>query len=163
MRTITLPTKWSAYNWLSDEWVAEESTHLRFSGQDGATYVFLVGAREEIEAVLNSDPNELLKMEALPPKPDNTLASDSSLFDVPIMKLDEWMEGGAMEGADDEWLLGPKLVQTEELLPVEETEESRPGRRRRRRRGGDRERGTEREFTASDPDLGLTFSFRKRE
>lgn len=164
-RTIALPSKWSAYNLLQKQWVQTDSTNLRFTATDGSTHVFLVGTTEEIEAILTSEPSDLLKIGALPEKLDNNLLGDAASFDIPMMKLNEWMEGGDADEVADEWFLRPQQI-VEEESPAPEIEE-RGGRRRRRRRPGGRggsEEGSEgrREF-ASEDDLGISVVFRKRE
>lgn len=164
-RTIALPSKWSAYNLLQKQWVQTDSTNLRFTATDGSTHVFLVGTSEEIEAILTSEPSDLLKIGALPEKLDNNLLGDAASFDIPMMKLNEWMEGGDADEVADEWFLRPQQI-VEEASPAPETEE-RTGRRRRRRRPGSRGGSEEssdvrREFDSSD-DLGISVVFRKRE
>ncbi|HVL38287.1 MAG TPA: hypothetical protein VM328_02740, partial [Fimbriimonadaceae bacterium] len=174
-RTITLPSKWSAYNLISREWIQPEGSGLRFHANDGSTHVMLVGVREELEAILQVDPSELLRMEELPPKPDNTVRFDADMFDVPVMKLGEWMEGSADDELADDILLRPHLVLEE---PEQELDQDRPGRRRRRRRRGGggngpsmqgepaeesarpRRDGTEEAYVE---ELGMSVLFRKRD
>jgi hypothetical protein len=134
-RTITLPNKWSAYDPLSGEWAAVDSTSLKFAAGDGSTHVFLVGPQVELEGLIGRSREELLTLAELPTKPDNTARFDAVGFDVPIVKLDEWIEGGIEEDFVEEWLFKPSLVDEE---PEPEPEEpQRTGRRRRRRgRGG---------------------------
>jgi hypothetical protein len=136
-RTITLPSKSCAYNLLTEDWAAIDSTHLRFVAIDGSTHVFLVGARTEIEHLLNSDPTKTLRIESLPPRELN-LRVDTSNFDVPIMKLDEWIEGGDSDEVADEWFLRPQTLLDEQEVEPAQAEESpeQVGRRRRRRRRG---------------------------
>lgn len=164
-RTIALPSKWQAYNLHQKQWVQTDSTNLRFMATDGSTHVFLVGTHEEIEAILTSEPSDLLKIGALPERLDNNLLGDAASFDIPMMKLNEWMEGGDADEVADEWFLRPQQI-VEEVSPAPEIEE-RSGRRRRRRRSGGRggsEESSEgrREF-AGDDDLGISVVFRKRE
>lgn len=160
-RTITLPSKWSAYNLLQRQWLQTENTNLRFQATDGSTHVLLVGTPEDVEAILASDPDELLRMSELPTRLDNTLAGDAASFDIPLMKLNEWMEGGDADEVADEWFLRPAPVEEE---PVSEPEEQRPGRRRRKRRsrGGEETADFRPEF-ATDDDLGISVVFRRRE
>jgi hypothetical protein len=169
-RAIALPSKWIAYNLLNQQWVQTDSTNLRFQANDGSTQVFLVGEREEIEHLLQMDPNEVLTMSELPPKLDNTLTGDASSFDIPIMKLNEWMEGGDADEVADEWFLRPQHIH-EEAPPVDSAEPALDGNRRRRsrrRRGGDRQgseetAGVRQEFRDSpNDDLGVNVVFRKR-
>ncbi len=164
-RTIALPSKWAAYNLLQKGWVQTDSTNLRFQATDGSTHVFLVGTHEEIDSILSADPDELLKIAELPDKLDNTLAGDAASFDIPMMKLNEWMEGGDADEVADEWFLRPQQI-VEEAAPEPEPEE-RPGRRRRRRRRGDRggseETANIRPEYGGDDDLGISVVFRKRD
>ncbi|HZH97950.1 MAG TPA: hypothetical protein VEX38_03185, partial [Fimbriimonadaceae bacterium] len=166
-RAVALPRDWEVYSLNSGQWQNTEAGSLRFHGLDGSTHNFLVGLRHEIETILNADPVSLLFMEHLPTKPDNTLSGDAAAFDVPIMKLGEWMEGAEGDDIADDFLFKAALVEDSEP----ESEDSRPGRRRRRRGRGSRDReGTEE--TASRrtdgesvvvEDLGLSVMFRKRE
>jgi hypothetical protein len=172
-RTIMLPGKFSAYNLLSDEWSAVDSPNVRFTAVDGSTYCFLVGPRDELEHQLHADPRTVLHIENLPPREANVRV-DGSNFDVPIMKLDEWMGGGDSDDNADEWFLRPQQIEEERPSQAEESEE-RVGRRRRRRRGrnGDesaaespRERGKTETVSAIGndiDDIGLNVMFRKRE
>jgi hypothetical protein len=166
-RTITLPSKWSAYNLLSGQWAAEDTTHLRFNATAGSTHVFLVGIHGEIEQLLSIDPTTLLTLEGLPERSENTVRFDAVSFDVPIMRLNEWMiEGGVTDDVAEELLFRPKFEEEEPVGPAEES--STPGRRRRKRgrgRGGSEEpmtarrEGADREFG----DLDINVMFRKRE
>ncbi|MBC8063869.1 MAG: hypothetical protein H7Y17_03500 [Chlorobia bacterium] len=166
LRTITLPSKCSAYHLLSKQWIQTENTSLKFQATDGSTHVFLVGTSEEIENILAIDPDSLLKMATLPEKQDNTLAGDAASFDIPMMKLGEWMEGGDADEVADEWFLRPMAIE-EEPAPLAQSED-RPGRRRRRRRNGDRTGSEETanfkpEYGGADDDPGISVVFRKRE
>lgn len=167
-RTITLPNKSSAYNLLTNEWASVDSTNLRFTAMDGSTHVFLVGPKEDLEHFLDSNPSNVLKMDELPKREAN-VRGDISTFDVPIMKLDEWMEGGDNDEVADEWFLRPQHIVEEPETEDEGTEKI--GRRRRKRsrgRGGSEETaGPRREPSGpTDPilgDLGMNVMFRKRE
>lgn len=163
-RTITLPDKWSAYDLLQRDWATIDATHLRFQAIDGTTHVFLVGDRADIETLLSVDPAQVLRVDSIPPKRENTISLDSVHFDVPIMRLDEWMEDGWNVEAFEEALLIPAPVE------VEWEEETRPvSRRRRRRRGKNRPASEEprEESRTGGPesadDLGVNVLFRKRE
>ncbi len=177
-RTVTLPDKWSAYNLLSREWVAEDTTNLRFTAVDGSTHVFLVGTRADIESLLEKDPEDLLRMAELPPREVN-VHHDAANFDVPIMKLNAWIEGSDSDDVADEWFLRPQAILDEEP-PAPEPQGDDPdggARRRRRRRGGrggdrDGEETTSRRGgpppsgappVAQFDDLGMSVMFRKRE
>jgi hypothetical protein len=135
-RTLTLPNKWVAYNLASEQWVASDSSSIRFQATDGSTHVFLVGVKEDLDNILSASPDDLLRMEVLPPRPDNTVRFDIASFDVAIMKLGEWMEGGESDDGSDEFLFKPKFLEEAE----EVAENERPGSRRRRRRGRGRDR-----------------------
>lgn len=169
-RAIALPEKWSAFNVLSKQWVQTDSYNLRFNATDGTTQVFLVGTQEEIEHLVNLDPEDVLTLTSLPPKQDNTLGSDAAGFDIPIMGLNEWMEGGDADEVADEWFLRPHQI-VEETETESGTETERPGRRRRRRRrgGGERNgssespRGGGEASSSFEDELGINVVFRKRE
>ncbi len=164
-RTITLPGRWSAYSLNLGEWVSHDSTSLKFTATDGSTHVFLVGVREEVEQLLNADPDVWLTMDALPEKHEDTIRFDASNFDVPIMRLDEWMEGTEGDDLVDDLLFKPRLLD-EAAEPEEEPD--RVGRRRRRGRrdrGGSDESSSRRRAGESvfDEDAGMGVLFRKRE
>lgn len=94
------------------------------------------------------------------------MAGDAASFDIPMMKLNEWMEGGEADEVADEWFLRPLHV--EEAVTAIAEPESRPGRRRRSRRSGERKGSEETadfrpEFGSDDDDLGISVVFRKRE
>lgn len=163
-KTITLPGRWSAYSLTAGEWATHDSTSLRFHAVDGSTHVFLVGVREEVEALLNADPTTYLHMDALPERHVDTIRFDASEFDVPIMKLDEWMEGTESDDLVDDLLFKPRLLDD----VVNETEEQeRVGRRRRRRgrgRGGDESSSRRRDGeSVFDSEVGMEIVFRKRD
>ncbi len=167
-RTITLPSKFSAYNLGTQEWASIDSVNLRFNALDGSTHSFLVGPRIDIEHLLKADPAEVLQMADLPAH-DLNLRIDSSNFDVPIMKLDEWIEGGDTDEVADEWFLRPQLVEEE---PEQARPEESPGkvsRRRRKRRGGNRnDQPSEGRIetvvsSTNDDGFGINVMFRKRD
>lgn len=156
-RTIALPAKWSAFDLVEEEWIPTEGTSLRFNAIDGETRCFLVGVREELEHMLSLSPDDLLKLDELPQTETNTIRFDAATFDVPIVRLDEWMDSGEGEGIAEELLFKPRLLEEDE----EEDEPQSVGRRRRKRtRRRDNDRGGP---VAGEPDLGLGVVFRKRE
>jgi hypothetical protein len=149
-RTVTLPNRSCAYNVLTRDWVAIDATSLKFYGIDGSTHVFLVGQKGEIENFLDQDPESVLRIETLPVRESN-IRVDTANFDVPIMKLDEWMEGGDQDEVADEWFLRPQALLKESESVTGQAEESpeEVGKRRRKRkrtRGGD-----DGEFERPDP------------
>lgn len=162
-RTITLPNKWRVYNMLEGRWEQTETNSYRFQAIEGSTHLFLVGTQEEIEQVLSADPQDLLHMENLPEKPLDSVRMDSGNFDIPIVRLDEWMEGAEDDELADDFLFRPQLIEETE----EEPEESVIGRRRRKRRkrsddGSAIDRGNSTGSVNFD-DLGMSVMFRKRE
>lgn len=173
-RTITLPNNWAAYDVMNGEWATVEANSLRFNALDGATYVFYVGIREDIELRIQTVPDSALTLEAIPPRPEDTVHWDSIQFDVEIMKLDEWVEENWTEQHADDFLLKPSLIDVEEPED-DEAEEDRPmssgkGRRRGTRRGRrPRGRGAEETSNARKEradiefeDAGLGVMFRKK-
>lgn len=163
-RTLALPPKAQAYNLLSESWATADSSNVRFSAVDGSTHVFLVGSREEIEGILSKDPRDLLAMAELPEKRVNTTRFDVDRFEVPMVKLGDWMDEAGGDELADELLLRPQIA-----LEEPEADSERAGRRRRRRRrdrGGTEEGASaHRENTSriEDPELGMSVTFRKRE
>ena len=110
-------------------------------------------------------------MEELPPRVANVRV-DVSSFDVPIVKLDEWMEGSSDEIAD-EWFLRPQIKVDESdsddsLAPLEPGSDRGRSRRRRRRGNGAPERGevvkvvVDTRDEEEDP-MGMNVVFRKRD
>jgi hypothetical protein len=164
-RTITLPGRWSAFNLNTDEWVSHDSTSLRFTATDGSTHVFLVGLREEVEHLLNANPDDWLHMDALPERHVDTIRFDASDFDVPIMRLDEWMEGTEGDELVDDLLFKPRLLDEAMALPDEPDRVGRRRRRGRRDRGGAEETAGRRRDGESvfDAEVGMEIVFRKRD
>lgn len=167
-RALTLPSKWSAYDLQDGSWQATDSSNLRFTAADGSTHMFLVGVREEIEALLSRETGDLLHMAELPPKPANTTRFDIDLFEVPMMRLGEWMEGATDDELADDVLLRPHLMLEDSEPDLEPDRGARRRRRRRRERGGTEEGATPyRENTGvatfQDEDLGMNVVFRKRD
>lgn len=164
VRAMTLPDKWAAFDLVERSWVTTDATHLRFTAIDGETHVFLVGPQTELESLLQRDPQELLTMAELPERAENTLQLDSVMFDVPIMKLDEWVEETWSEDLADDLLLKPSMFEPEAEEPIGPDRER--GRRRRGRRKGGEEVVTARREGADMPDpfdaLGMNVVFRKR-
>ncbi len=166
-RSITLPSKWAAYDVLAQDWAGLDQTTLRFTGNDGTTHPFLVGPREEVQHILSINPDELLRMDELPPKLENLLREDALAFDVPIMKLGDWIEGNDSEENSDEWFLRPQQLLDE---PEGESDQGVKQRSRRRGRRGDRSRSEETSSgrsestgTVIDEDLGMSVMFRRRQ
>lgn len=174
-RTVALPDKVCAYHVQTNSWVAVDNTHLKFTAVEGSTHTFIVGTQEEVQNLIHTDPAEWLKMDVLPPREAN-MREDVSSFDVPIMRLGEWIEGGESDDVADEWFLRPIVVEMDEIsdpqdAPGGDTDDrSSRGRPRRRRRGGRGEGSgsdaSRREFGATPiavEDLSMNIMFRKRE
>jgi len=175
-RAVALPAKEAAYDLINRNWVTVEGANLKFIGVDGATHSFLVGPRAEIEHLLSTDPESVLKVESLPPRELN-VRQDASDFDVPIMKLGEFMVNGA-EGDEvaDEWFLrpGPTAEEGTSSEPAQAEESPDQVGKRRRRRGGRNGNGRDRDdrggsaepqsfAPAGKEDLGISVVFRKRQ
>lgn len=133
-RSLTLPEKWAAYNLTQPHWVATDSTHLRFNALDGSTHVFLVGPQAELESIVEMNWDGALVADDQIQKSDNTAHSDSLAFDVPIMKLDEWMEEAWTEELADDLLLKPSQLEVEMTEDLQRLDQSKTTSRRRRRR-----------------------------
>lgn len=168
-RTLTLPDKAAAYNLNRNEWVPVEGSQLRFSANDGSTHTFLIGLRSEIESILQTPSDALLRMTQIPERPENTINLDDVHFDVPIMRLDAWVEDRSLEEGSDESILKPLLFEMEDgaLSTEEEPEQAddrRDGRKRRRRRRGRGRGGDDVKAGGSDFDVTeMNVVFRKRE
>jgi hypothetical protein len=160
-RSITLPNKWAAYSLNTQEWMALDQTHLRFSALDGTTFVFLVGPRSDIQTILSTDTNAILEAPVDREESDNTVDLNAMTFDVPIMQLNEWVEEGWSDEMADDLLLKPSQLDVdlpEELSDLDERVSPGTRRRRRKRRGG-KDKETEGEAFG----MGMNVVFRKRE
>ncbi len=164
-RTITLPPNWAAYDIQSESFETTEANSVRFHAVEGSTRTFLVGPQAELDALINQPIDELLTIDELPEQDPNTV-QDGALFDIPIMKLGEWMEGDLSDDAVEDWLLRPAAM---ESAPEPDSEDKpRPGRPRRRRgRGGDRQGSDEGSgapaWRGDDDEFPVSVTFRKRE
>ncbi len=136
-RTITLPSNWAAYSLLRDQWVQMESTSVKFHAIDGSTHVFLVGVKSELEALLATSPSDLLTIDDIPTKDENTVRYDLMTFDVQVMALNDWMEGGLPEEVSEDWFLPRNLFESQEQAEADgEDPDMSVGRHRRRRKRG---------------------------
>ncbi len=170
-RALTLPDKWSAYEVHAKRWAATDSTHLRFNATDGSTHLFLAGSKHDIDLLLAINPEEWLRIENLPESIPNTLQLDAVNFDVPIMKLDEWMEESWTDEMAEDLLLKPSQleIEVEEVQTGSEnlSRNRRSGRRRKENRSNmdesspGRREGADREEAFND--LGMNVVFRKRQ
>ncbi len=164
-RAIALPRNWEAYNLLSKQWETGESSNVKFTALDGSTHLFLVGERLELEAILAASPADLLHMENLPERHEDSLMADSAMFDVPIMRLDDAF-GDASDDVGEDWFLRPpSLEEVEATLPAQQIEsDAKIGRRRRKpvrnEKRFDRSNAT---ATTFDDEVGMNIMFRKRE
>jgi len=131
-RTVALPDKYSAFDFVSGHYVDE--SNLKFMSVDGSTYTFFIGPKSDIEHLRNVDMAKALTVEKLPPR-DANIRRDTSAFDVPVMKLGDWMSGSDADDAADEWFLRPQpALEDIEPGPASDAPDA-IGRRRRRRRG----------------------------
>ena len=176
-RTVTLPNNWAAYDAVAGSWATVESNRIKFTAIDGHTYVFFVGAKADIEAMLNADPKALLKLDKLEAREDDTVHWDAVQFDVQIMKLDEWVEETWSEQHADDLLLKPSMLDLDatDAEPEESEEPISRGRRRGRGRGRRRNdrsgrRGSEESANArregtdkAFEDAGIGVLFRKKQ
>ena len=157
-RTIALPDKFVAYNLIEGEFATTEGNGMKFQGMDGSTYSFLVGTRPEVDALLQLDAKSLLSHVEIQSREDNTLHWDVMRFDVPIMKLDEWVEETWSEDLADDLLLKPSMLDVEDVPLDSEAPQRSRGQRRRKRRSSD-----ERRDRGSQDDGTINFMFRKKE
>lgn len=172
-RTVALPKGACAYDCATKQF--SEGASIKFSAIDGSTHSFLIGERHEIEALVDANEAELLHLEELPYHDLNEARPDTFQFDVPLMRLDEWMEG--QEDTDvgaEEWLLRPKLSDIEATIEPNGDEPGQLGSRRRKRRNNNNrngkkprqpqeagERGTM--FTEGGDDVSMNVVFRNRD
>jgi hypothetical protein len=127
---------------------------------DGSTHQFLVGTHADIEMILSQNPDDLLRLDEAPPKPDNTLQLDSIHFDVPIMKLDEWMEESWSEDLADDLLLKPSQFEID--LPADEHAKTNRSKRSNRTRSRRKPATVDPPSVPSGEDLEVNVVFRKR-
>jgi hypothetical protein len=159
-RTLTLPNKWSCYNLVTNDWVPSDSSSVRFSAIDGSTHLFMAGPKEELDQILSIDPESMLHIDVLPEKPDNTVRFDAATFDVPIMKLDEWIDGGENDDISEDFMFRPQLIEEQSTEAERST-----GRRRRRRRPDSEDTGRRYDGPKTafeDSDVGMNVVFRQR-
>jgi len=164
-RTVTLPNKWAAFNAIANEWVSTDASNVRFNAIDGSSHLFLVGPMSEIEHVLSQDREELLKMKEIVKHAEPQPRFDADAFDVPIVKLDEWMEGGVVEEITEEWLFKPSLLEEPPVEPAELTI-SRPRKKRRSKTSGNETTADQLKSNKTEEafdDFGMNVVFRKRE
>jgi hypothetical protein len=135
---------------------------MRFQALDGQTHVFLVAQEAEIERLLDLDPESVLQVGEIAPRHENTVHWNELRFDVPIMKLDEWVEESWGEELADDFLIKPSMFEPAavqgEPFQEEEFTVSRGGQRRKRR--GRRQGG---EPPREPDDDTMHVLFRKRE
>lgn len=168
-RTLNLPDKWVAYRLDLNEYIPVEKNAYRFSAIDGTTYTFLVGQAAEVETLINGDIDELSKIDLNLVREDATKHWDSDQFDVPIMKLDEWVEETWGDDLESDLLIKPSLIDIDlEEESGDETEAEQPrsrgGRRRRRRKGGrDQDPRGGRDDREKVGEGGFNVLFRKRD
>jgi hypothetical protein len=173
VRTLNLPDKWSCYDLIQGVWMPVENSNLKFLGLDGATHSFLVGHKSAIEAILSGAPASTLTEEEIKAHQDNTIQWDSIKFDVPIMKLDEWVEESWGDDLAEDLLIKPSMIDEIEETPEEDSPASAgPPQRSRSRRERDRTRKGKKGPGGGRPDPGqkaqeevqtINFLFRKRE
>ncbi len=163
VRTITLPDKQVCYDLIQRVWMPVENNTLKFLGLDGSTYSFLIGHKADIEAILNSSPDTLVTEAEILAHQDNTIQWDAIRFDVPIMKLDEWVEEAWGEDLADDLLIKPSMIEEVGEESVTETEREAPRssgqRRKRKRTKGRQDPGQQ----AQEQAQTVNFLFRKRE
>jgi hypothetical protein len=172
VRTLTLPDKWSVYDMVQKVWMPVENSNLKFLALDGQTYCYLVGHKADIEAMLTSSdaPVQLSEDEVLAHQ-DNTVQWDSISLDVPIMKLDEWVEENWDSDMADDLLLRPSMIEEvdeEEAEPERDATQSSSRSTSSRRRGkgkGKSGKGGKRDpgQAAQESVQTLNFLFRKRD
>lgn len=163
VRTITLPDKQVCYDLIQRVWMPVENNTLKFLGLDGSTYSFLIGHKADIEAILSSTPDTLVTEAEILAHQDNTIQWDAIRFDVPIMKLDEWVEEAWGEDLADDLLIKPSMIEEVGEEAVAETEREAPRssgqRRKRKRTKGRQDPGQQ----AQEQAQTVNFLFRKRE
>ncbi|MBS1707103.1 MAG: beta-galactosidase [Armatimonadetes bacterium] len=176
-RTITLPDKWVAYDLVSKEYLQAEANGLKFVAIDGTSHTFVVGTPGDVQMIVNSRIEDLAEIKDPIVRDENTLHWDRVKFEVPIMKLDEWVEESWSDSLADDLLIKPSMLDIDLNAP-DTVDSSDPGnvtgrrrRRRKRGRGGPDRTGSEETFAArhegADREAGaeskISVLFRKRE
>lgn len=168
-RTLALPDKAAAYNLQREEWATIEGAQFRFAAIDGQTQSFLIGLKSEIEAILKVPSEDLLKVDELPERPENTVHPDDIHFDVAIMKVDDWVEEGWTEEMATDLVFRPSVMEEQATEAEESTDASADERRERhrgRRRRGRRPDGSSDRKPAATSDFDISemnVVFRKRD
>ncbi|MCE9559633.1 MAG: hypothetical protein K8R88_11850, partial [Armatimonadetes bacterium] len=168
-RTIALPEKWSAYNLQTQEWATVDATHLRFNAIDGMTYTFLVGPRNDIETLLQTPMDDLLRVDEIPARTENTIRLDQLNFDVSVVQLDEFMEDSWSDDFADDLLLRPSAMDLDAPALDDDFGRDMSPRTTSRERGRGRGRTASiDEFSAKgevaeDGSMSMNVVFRKRE
>lgn len=166
-RTITLPSKWVAYNVATEEYMPVENNTVKFKALDGSTYTFVVGTIGDVQKIVKADLDTVRKITSPVVRDENTLHWDTVRFDVEIMKLDEWVEETWSEDLADDFMLKPSLLDIDSEALMESPEErptNETGRRRRPRRRGRRgDRPNDRRSHADTIEEEIGVLFRKRD
>lgn len=168
-RTVPLPPKFVCYCLQTESFLTVESDSVRIQTRPGTTHTFLVGPREQVEYLLSIklNPKSVTRVETIPPKESNTISTISMEFDVPVLALGEFIEGGMEEEFGEDWLLRPKV---DDFIGLESVEDAVPARNRKRKRRTERHGGqhafeSEKNATEvrTEDDLDLDIMFRKRD
>lgn len=165
VRTINLPDKWTCYDLIQRVWMPVENNTLKFLGLDGSTYSFLIGHKADIEQLINTPPETVVTEEEILAHQDNTVRWDAIRFDVPIMKLDEWVEETWGEDLADDLLIKPSMIEEigdESLSDVEREAPRSSGQRRKKKRTSTKGRQDPGQ-QAQEQAQKVNFLFRKRE
>lgn len=168
-RTLTLPSKWVAYNIATQEYMPVENNTVKFKALDGSTATFVVGTIGDVQNIINNDFESNRRIASPIIRNENTLKWDTVSFDVEIMRLDEWVEESWTEEMADDLLLKPSLLEVDSEALLEEVEPTvsrdSSGRRRRRKRRGDRDdrRDFKRESAEQQAEDAIGVLFRKRD
>jgi hypothetical protein len=164
-KSLHVPEGFSAFDWLEGRWVDVRANTIRFQGIEGATYVFLVGERAKVEQILSAEPDELRELDGPPIRSDNTVRFDAFSFDVPVMKIDEYVEAQPdSESSEDQLLTYAGYyedgeVEEDELIVTSQKTERR--RRRSRRRPVTENQFGRMETRESDSPLNVMFRSRE--
>ncbi|MCC6402681.1 MAG: beta-galactosidase [Fimbriimonadaceae bacterium] len=162
-RTIALPEKNAAYSLTSGAWVNTDGNRLTFHSLAGQSHMFLVGSKSEIEHLIEVDPVSVTSAPEFEPRDENTVHWNELKFDVPIMRLDEWVEEAWGEELADDFLIKPSMFETvpESGSSEDEIPASRGGGRQRTRRRR-AERGERRVERIQSEEDSMHVLFRKR-
>ncbi len=165
-KVIHFPKKLDVYDFLNKKWVSLNTNQYKFESKKGKSYLFYIGEKSKLEKILQEDVLDTLKIESIPEQEENTADIASYNFDVPIMKLDEWMTESSTIDSDEKYILSTTAIEEEDVfwedgdivIESNESDDVKNERRGKRRRNSSKDKAKD---TFCDS-YGMNVMFRKR-